>query len=244
MHGKVTPGLFITGTDTGVGKTYVTARIASALLAVGRRVAVYKPVLSGCSSALESLDHESADDGTTDDDVILWAAAGKPGDLQRVCPQRFAAPLAPHLAARAEGKEIDARLLRSGIEYWRERSDVVLVEGVGGLMTPLSDDEYVADLALDFGYPLIVVAPNVLGVINQTLQTLITAATFRDGLSVAGVVLNEIRPRDEAAADASTDSNRQELEARCISPVLAHLGWGNTEFDSPLDWFELATSHS
>ena len=90
--------------------------------------------------------------------LMLWQAAGSPGDLEHVCPQRFAAPLAPHLAAREEGKELDAVLLRSGLEFWRERSDFVIVEGAGGLMSPMGDDEYVADLAHDFGYPLIVVA--------------------------------------------------------------------------------------
>jgi dethiobiotin synthetase len=111
--------------------------------------------------------------------VAIWNAAGRPGELERVCPQRFAAPLAPHLAARAEGREIDTSLLRQGIDYWRERSDIVLVEGAGGLMSPLGDNEYVADLAEDFGFPLIVVSRNALGTINQTLQTLITAEAWK-----------------------------------------------------------------
>ena len=117
---------------------------------------------------------------------MLWQAAGSPGELEHVCPQRFAAPLAPHLAARKEGKQLDPVLLRSGLDYWRERSDFLLVEGAGGLMSPLGDDEYVADLAHDFGFPLVVVAQNQIGVINQTLQTLIVAMTFRDGLGGCG----------------------------------------------------------
>ena len=80
---------------------------------------------------------------------MLWEAAGRPGELESVCPQRFAAPLAPHLAARAEGRMIDSKLLRRGLNYWRDRSDVVLMEGAGGLMSPMGDTEYVADLALD-----------------------------------------------------------------------------------------------
>src|SRR5208282_3703916 len=108
------PGLFITGTDTGVGKTYVTALIARSLAASGRRVGVYKPAASGClRDAQGSL--------LSDDAVTVWEAAGRPGDLQHVCPQRFSAPLAPHLAARAEGREIDADLLRRGLEFWRSR---------------------------------------------------------------------------------------------------------------------------
>ena len=126
----------------------------------------------------------------SDDAVALWNAAGRPGDFDRVCPQCFAAPLAPHLAAAAEGRRLDAGQLRHGLEYWRERSEIILVEGAGGLMSPMGEDEYVADLAEEFGFPLVVVARNVLGTINQTLQTLITAAVFREGLPIAGVVLN------------------------------------------------------
>ena len=108
------PGLFITGTDTGVGKTYVAALIARSLVASGRRVGVYKPAASGCIRDAHGC-------LVSDDAVALWEAAGRPSDLEHVCPQRFAAPLAPHLAARGEGREIDANLLRSGLDYWRSR---------------------------------------------------------------------------------------------------------------------------
>ena len=107
-----------------------------------------------------------------------WLCGKRPArraNSPRVCPQCFAAPLAPHLAARAEGREIDAALLRRGLDYWRRRSDVLLVEGAGGLLSPLGDDQYVADLAADFGCPLIVVTRNMLGTINATLQTLLAA---------------------------------------------------------------------
>jgi len=231
MIQKPDHGLFVTGTNTEVGKTHVAAMIARALVSVGRRVGVYKPAASGCRREGDAL--------VAGDAVRLWEAAGQPGELAAVCPQRFAPALAPHLAARAEGKDIDSQLLLTGIEYWHDRCDVVLVEGAGGLMSPLDDEQYVADLAFDLGYPLIVVAPNELGVINQTLQTLITAATFREGLPVAGVVLNDVRP---APDDASIESNRRELEARCIPPVLAHVAFGAKTFDTDVDWLALAHS--
>jgi dethiobiotin synthetase len=225
------PGLFITGTDTGVGKTYVAALIARALVASGRRVGVYKPAASGCTADAEGR-------LVSDDAVALWRAAGSPGDLEHVCPQRFAAPLAPHLAARAEGKTLDAKLLRTGLEYWKARSEIVLVEGAGGLLSPLGDEEYVADLARDFGYPLIVVSRNVLGTINATLQTLITASVYCGGLPVAGVVLNH--PAPPAADDASLATNRAELAARCTAPLLAGVEYEVLEFDCAVDWFGLA----
>ncbi len=146
--------------------------------------------------------------------------------------------LAPHLAALAEGRRLDAGRLRHGLEYWRERSEIILVEGAGGLMSPLGDDEYVANLAEEFGFPLVVVARNVLGTINQTLQTLITAAVFREGLPIAGVVLNHstIPPAD----DASLSQNRRELALRCVPPILAEVAWRADQMDVRIDWLSLA----
>jgi dethiobiotin synthetase len=229
MARKPVRGLFITGTDTEVGKTYAGALVAAALVAQGHRVGVYKPAASGCSRHGDTL--------VSDDALALWTAAGSPGTLAEVCPQRFAAPLTPHLAAIAEGKRLDADLLRRGLDVWLERSDIVLIEGAGGLMSPLGEEEYVADLACDLGFPLVVVARNGLGAINHVLQTLITAATFRDGLPVAGIVLNETGPPE---ADRSVEHNAREIRGRAMSPVLAELAFQASRFDPPVDWFRIA----
>jgi dethiobiotin synthetase len=231
MARKPLRGLFITGTDTEVGKTYVAALVARALVADGHRVGVYKPAASGCSRRGNAL--------VSDDALFLWQAAGSPGTLAEVCPQIFAAPLAPHLAAEAEGKRLDAALLRSGLDVWTERSEIVLVEGAGGLMSPLGADEFVADLAYEFGFPIVVVARNSLGVINHVLQTLITATTFRDGLNVAGIVLNETGPR---SADATIGHNARELRRLAVPPVLAEVAYRADRFDPRVDWFDLADS--
>ena len=106
------------------------------------------------------------------------------------------------------------------------------------MMSPLGDDEYNADLACDLGYPLIVVAPNTLGVINQTLQTLIVASTFRDGLDVAGVVLNHI---STDTGDVSVSSNAAEIAARAVPPLLTEVGWQADRFSTDVDWFGLAS---
>jgi dethiobiotin synthetase len=229
------PGLFITGSDTGVGKTYVAASIARALGKQGRTVGVYKPVASGCRKNGKKL--------FSDDAALLWEAAGRPGKLEQVCPQMFVAPLAPNLAAAKEGRRVDARLLRTGIRYWQERNDIVLIEGAGGLMSPLTDDEYNADLAYDLGYPLIVVVPNRIGAINQALLTMIAAATFKEGLSVAGLVLNQ--PSPASADDFSVESNRRELTRHCVPPLLAEVRFGEM-FDptKPIDWMGIAQAVS
>src|SRR5690349_2937295 len=108
MTRKPTRGLFSTGTDTEVGKTYAAALIVRALVDGGHRVGVYKPAASGCRVEAGRLVSEDA--------LALWEAAGRPGTLDEVCPQRFAAPLAPHLAAEAEGRSLDAALLRAGLD--------------------------------------------------------------------------------------------------------------------------------
>ena len=226
------PGLFITGTDTSVGKTYITAMVARALRRSGHRVGVYKPVATGCRRESECLICEDA--------VILAEAAGRLDELEHVCPQPFLAPLAPHLAAAAEGKVVNVELLRRGVNYWRAESDVVLIEGAGGLMSPVTDELFVADLAAAFGYPLVVVARNALGTIHQTLTTLIAAAAFEEGLQVAGIVLNQ--PQPPAAGDVSTVSNRAELSRRAVPPMLADVAHGVREFEPSVDWAALAAA--
>jgi dethiobiotin synthetase len=229
----MTRGLFITGTDTEVGKTYVAAIIARSLVAAGHEVGVYKPAASGCSLRDGNL--------ICDDALSLWQAAGSPGKLAEVCPQAFVAPLAPHLAAAAEGKKLDADRLRHGLDPWLERSDIVLVEGAGGLMAPLGDDEFVADLAYDLGFPLVVVAADRLGVINHVLQTLVVAATFRDGMPVAGIVLNRSSSTQD---DPSVDQNAQEIRRRAVPPLLAEVAWQAARCVPDIDWYALASEPS
>lgn len=217
-------GIFIAGTDTDVGKTYVTALLAKSLRTSGRRVGVYKPAASGGNMI----------DGrcVCDDATILWEAAGKPASVHEVCPQMFLAPLAPNVAAKAESRTVDSKLLMSGLEFWKDQCDIVLVEGAGGLLSPLSDDLYVADVALEIGYPVLIVTANRLGTINQTLQTLMTAEHHRGGLPVSGVVINDVSniPHDESLA-----SNPEALRERCSVRVQAHIRHGQESIDD-LSW--------
>lgn len=204
-------GLFITGTDTGIGKTYVAAGIISVLRSRGVRVGAYKPAASGSTLGAE---------GPIWDDVVrLQSALGGDIPAERICPQSFHAPVAPPVAARLEGKRVDAKLLRSGIEWWRDRAEVLIVEGAGGLLAPLTDSESVADLAAALGFPLVVVARMSLGTINHTLLT-VEAAKARN-LSVAGIILNQSIAPD--SGDRSCATNADELAKRCPVPILAIL---------------------
>jgi dethiobiotin synthetase len=203
--------------------------IARALVDEGRRVGIYKPAASGCQREGGEL--------VADDAVTLWEAAGRPGELCQVCPQQFSAPLAPPRAAALEGRRVDPQLLRTGVDYWRQSSDIVIVEGAGGLMSPLSDEDYNIDLAIDLGYPLLIVAANELGVINATLQTIIAARAKAPRLSIAGVVLNQV---NDSSADESLAFNAQDLACRLDAPLLATIGYRQLAFSSEVDWFALA----
>jgi dethiobiotin synthetase len=200
------PGLFVTGTDTDVGKTYIAALIARQLRETGRRVGVYKPVASGC--------RRDGDRLVSDDAAQLWEAAGRPGTVEEVCPQCYESPVAPNVAARMERRPIDEPRLRHGLDVWRERSDVLIVEGAGGWFSPLGDRTLVADLAVELRLPVVVVARNTLGTINHTLLTV--RAIEAVGLSVACVVLNSI-----GEPDASSATNLAELQSRLEVPVVA-----------------------
>jgi dethiobiotin synthetase len=170
-------GLFVTGTDTGVGKTVVAAAIAAALRARGERVAVFKPVLTGTD--------EPRDPDWPPDDELLAAAAG--ADRATVAAERFGPPVSPHLAAALAGRALDPAALRAAFEARAAGADAVVAEGVGGLLVPLAGDYLVRDLARDAGLPLVIAARPGLGTINHTLLTLEAARAA--GLQIAGVVI-------------------------------------------------------
>jgi dethiobiotin synthetase len=201
-------GLFFTGTDTGVGKTVVTAAVARWLRARGIRVGVCKPVATGAQRHGDTL--------VSDDTLTLARAAGVEPQLPRVTPWAFAEPAAPPVAAAREGVTLALEDLVASVRWWDTQADVVLVEGVGGLLCPLTDHETVADLAAAQRLPLIVVARTALGTLNHTLLTLEAAA--RRGLPVAGVVLNEADPPTGSLAE---QTNPAELAHRINVPLRA-----------------------
>jgi dethiobiotin synthetase len=173
-------GFFITGTDTGVGKTVVTAALAIVLRESGRDVGVMKPVASGCVRRREGLVSEDAE--------FLAKAAEAPETLEEISPVRFEEPLAPTVAAARAGVETDLEPMWEAWRRLRDAHEILLVEGIGGLLTPVTPTESVADLARGFGLPLVIVSRSGLGAINHAALT-IEAARAR-GLAVAGVVVN------------------------------------------------------
>jgi dethiobiotin synthetase len=185
-------GLFVSATDTGAGKTVLAAAICAALRARGERVAAFKPVVTGTD--------EPADPDWPPDDALLAAASG--GRAQDVTPARFGPAVSPHLAAALAGAPLQPAALRAAFAARAASADVVVAEGVGGLLVPLTPDYLVRDLARDLGLPLVLAARPGLGTINHTLLSLEAARAV--GLDVRAVVLTPW----PAEPSAMEDDNR------------------------------------
>ncbi|MGH7855626.1 MAG: dethiobiotin synthase [Candidatus Binatia bacterium] len=220
-------GLFITGTDTGVGKTLVAASLAAYLRDRGYRVGVMKPVESGCTERNGMLIPEDA--------LRLKEASGCAEPIEKICPYRFAEPLAPSIAAERAGQKIDVDLLLNTYGEISAEYDITLVEGAGGLMVPLLPSYTFADFARVLKLPLLIVAGNKLGVINHLLLSLEHASC--KGLSVLGYALNRISSDTSPAAE----TNREVLSGMTGVPCLGDLPFietTETQKTFPLELFE------
>ncbi|HET9197070.1 MAG TPA: dethiobiotin synthase [Solirubrobacterales bacterium] len=195
-------GVFVTGTGTEVGKTVVAATIARTLAREGKRVAVFKPAVTGL------------DEGVETDHALLRRASGSSQSDEEIAPYRYGPPASPHLAAELAGEEIDPQRLRRVAGEAAAGADAIVCEGVGGLLVPLAPGYLVRDLAVDLGYPVVVVASPGLGTINHTLLTLEAARAA--GLEIAVVVLTPW-PAEPAEIERS---NRETIAALGDTPVL------------------------
>jgi len=191
-------GCFVTGTDTGAGKTVVAAAIAAALAARGDRVAVCKPVLTGTD--------EVGDPNWPRDDRLL-ADAGGVDDACAVVTVGFGPPVSPHLAAALAGTRIQPQALVDSVRAAAAGADAIVVEGVGGALVPLDRGYAVRDLAADLGLPVLVAARAGLGTINHSLLTL--EALRSAGLEVPGVVLTPWPPEPSAMERSNRDTIAQ-----------------------------------
>lgn len=218
MAAEETAGLFVTGTGTEVGKTVVAAVLAHTAAAKGRRVAVFKPALTGLDEP-----------GEPDHHLLRRAAGSSQGD-EDIAPYRYGFAASPHLAAELAGEEIDPdRLLRAAASA-ASGADVFICEGVGGLLVPLGHRYLVRDFAGDLGLPVVVVASPRLGTINHTLLTIEVARAA--GLRIAAVVLNPWPDRPGQIEE----SNRETIAALGDVDVLtlAQLDLSNPDSWPPL----------
>jgi len=200
--------VFVTGTSTEVGKTVVAAVLARTLAEEGKRVAVFKPAVTGLE-----------EEGETDH-ALLRRASGSGQSDEEIAPYRYQPPASPHLAAALAGEEIDPERLRQAARTAAAQADAIVCEGVGGLLVPLSPTYLVRDLAADLGYPLVIVVSPGLGTINHTLLTLESARAA--GLEVAAVVIN---PWPEEPSEIEHDNRK----------TIAELGQARVEAIPHLD---------
>ncbi len=198
-------GIFVTGTDTGVGKTITAATLARLLRVNGVNVGVMKPVTSGCSDDKGVL--------VSDDARLLCEAAGVTCS-EDVAPYCLREPLAPSEAAKIDGVRIDFARIKGAYLRLAAIYDYVIVEGAGGLMVPLSGGLLIADLARELDLPLLVVARPGLGTINHTVLTCFAAQQM--GLSVAGVIVNGM-PDNPGGAEKSAP---HQIGSLCGASVL------------------------
>jgi dethiobiotin synthetase len=198
-------GLFITGTDTGVGKTLVAGGIAAVLRQQGLKVGVFKPIASGCR-----------DEGMliSDDTEFLALCADAEYSLSIISPVTYKTPAAPITCVQIEGRDIDYEEIVTAYNYLCDNTDVVLVEGIGGALVPIDDEHTVLDLAVEFDLPTVIVARPNLGTINHSLLTI--AAVRNAGLPVAGLVISgynafEADIAEETSADVICEFSNTNL---------------------------------
>lgn len=204
-------GLFVTGTDTGVGKSVVTGGIVAALRERGHDVGVAKPLQSGALA-----------DDPGGDAMLLREWTGVPETPSEIAPYSFAAALAPSVAAELEGRLVALADALDAVHAVAANHDAVVVEGAGGLIVPLGPGWTVADLAVALSLPVLVVARAGLGTVNHS--TLTVRALRAYGLVPAGVVLN-------GPADESSQRNAQLIEELAEVRVLGHTPWVDGELD-------------
>jgi len=202
----MTDGVFITGTDTGVGKTAVAVALVRGWIARGFKVAAMKPVATGAELSSGELRNEDA--------ILLREAMSIEAAYQQVNPYVFARPVAPHLAAAAAGVEIELTRIQTAFCWLAERCDRIVVEGAGGWLVPLNHRASMATLALQLQLPVILVTSIRLGCINHALLTLDSMSNT--GVQVLGWIANLQHPDTELAAE-----NIDSIQQRTRAPLLA-----------------------
>jgi dethiobiotin synthetase len=202
--GFMTKGFFITGTDTGVGKTLIAGALIRTIAYLGKKVCGMKPVESGCGRHGDVL--------IPFDGMFLKQVSHTDEPLALITPCCLESPLAPMAAAEADAKDIDITAIGAAFSKLSGRYEVLVVEGIGGLMVPIAQDYYALDLARQLALPLVVVARPGLGTINHIMLTVNCA--LKAGLSVAGIVINYGQPPENSLAEQTNPK----LLAR-ISPV-------------------------
>jgi len=184
-------GFFVTGTDTGVGKTVISGAIVTVIQSLGLTPGVMKPIESGCRRREGNL--------MPRDGLFLKRLARMDDPISDITPVRYSKPLAPLAASELEERPVRLAPIRKAFAKLSQKYDAVVAEGIGGLMVPVAKDYFVIDLAGEFGMPLIIVSKPGLGTLNHTLLSVESA--LKRGLEVAGVIINFSTPPERSIAE-------------------------------------------
>jgi len=203
-------GYFVTGTDTGVGKTLISAALIHSLCEKGLRVSGMKPVASGCVRKNGGFRNEDAD--------RLLEASNVDADYNLICPYRFLEPVAPHIAAKESGVDISIAHIAQCYRQLYSCSDAVVVEGVGGWQVPINEKQTMSDVAAELALPVVIVVGGRLGCINHALLT--AEGVLASGVSIAGWVFNQIDPDMQQLVAV-----KQSLISRMPGVLMADIPW-------------------
>lgn len=197
---------FVVGTDTGVGKTYIACRLIQQYAAQGYKVVGMKPIASGCEKNAQG-------EWVNEDVTALTKASNVKADIDLINPYRFLPAIAPHIAASQAGVNIEISKILQSFHALQTQAEIVVVEGAGGFLVPINQQETLADLAISLKLPIILVVGMRLGCINHALLTV--GAIKQRGLTLAGWVANQIDPQMPVFQE-----NLESLKCRIDAPLL------------------------
>ena len=218
-------GYFITGTDTGVGKTLVAGGLAALYKSQGMNVGVMKPVATGCKRVNNTL--------ISDDSVFLKFLAEVEDEYELINPVSLEQPLAPTVAARLSNTKIDTDKINTAFDTLCERHEYLIVEGIGGLLVPINEYYFVVDMAEEMELPVIVVCRPPLGTINHTLLTVSYAR--QHGLDVKGIIINESAENcDTIVKDTNTDEIKRLTDLPILGTIPFHKKLDTKDYNKEL----------
>ncbi len=212
-------GFFVTGTDTGVGKTVVTAALIRAIRLSGLRVGGMKPIETGCFKSEFRVRERVL---IPSDGMFLREMADMDDSIDLVAPVRYKNPLAPLTASEIENVPVDIKKIKKAYSELSKNFDVVIIEGIGGLLVPITRDYLVIDLAKDFSLPVIIISRPGLGTINHTLLTVNCA--IREGLDIAGIIINYSQPPDGTIAEATNPEVIRQMSSVPLLGIFPYVG--------------------
>lgn len=217
-------GFFVTGTDTGVGKTFITAALIKTASLLGLKACGMKPIETGCKTADSKQQSAVSSKKRTlipSDGTFLKNISNVNESIDLITPIRFENPLAPLPASEIEGTDIDFEKIRNAYDDLSKKYDVIIVEGIGGLLVPIKKDYFVLDLAREIELPILIVSKPGLGTLNHTMLTVNYA--IKESFDVAGIIINYSRPAERTLAEKTNPEVIEQISSVPLIGIFPYL---------------------